>query len=120
MKLLFDEKTENQPSAIPQEGSTCGGGRRARRAAFRAMMWAEESVDLNERIVVDPGILVGKPVIRGTRLAVEFIIELLAGGWSEEQILANYPGITAQDVRACLEYARHVLEQERAYPVSGG
>jgi uncharacterized protein (DUF433 family) len=58
-----------------------------------------------DRIVVDPAILVGKPVIRGTRLAVEFIIDLLARGWSVEQILQNYPGLVRDDIKACLEYA---------------
>ncbi|MFB2919059.1 DUF433 domain-containing protein [Aerosakkonema funiforme] len=58
-----------------------------------------------ERIVIDPEILVGKPVIKGTRLAVEFIIELLAQGWSEADILRNYPGLTQEDIKACLSYA---------------
>jgi uncharacterized protein (DUF433 family) len=55
-----------------------------------------------ERIVVDPDILVGKPVVRGTRLAVEFIIGLLGQGWCEADILRNYPGLTSEDIRACL------------------
>ena len=53
-----------------------------------------------ERIIVDPGILVGKPVVKGTRLAVEFIIDLLAQGWSETEILRNYPGLTREDIQA--------------------
>ena len=60
---------------------------------------------LLERIVVDPEILAGKPVIRGTRLAVEFILELLAAGQSEQDILRNYPGLTRDDILACLSYA---------------
>jgi uncharacterized protein (DUF433 family) len=59
-------------------------------------------------ITVDPQILVGKPVVRGTRLAVEFIIELLAQGWSEADILRNYPGLTQEDIRACLAYASSI------------
>jgi uncharacterized protein (DUF433 family) len=55
-----------------------------------------------DRIVVDPEVLDGKPVIRGTRLAVEFILELLAAGQSETDILAGYPGLTRDDIRACL------------------
>lgn len=47
----------------------------------------------------------GKPVIRGTRLAVESILELLSGGQMESEILANYPGFTREDVLACLSYA---------------
>jgi uncharacterized protein (DUF433 family) len=70
-----------------------------------------------ERIVVDPAILVGKPVIKGTRLAVEFIIDLLAQGWSETEILRNYPGVTQEDVRACLAYASSVLRAEKVYLV---
>ena len=62
-------------------------------------------MDWKERITVDPKVLVGKPVIKGTRLAVEFIVELLAEGWSNQQIIDNYPGITADDIRACLAYA---------------
>jgi uncharacterized protein (DUF433 family) len=58
-----------------------------------------------DRVVVDPAVLCGKPVIRGTRLAVEFIVSLLAKGWSVDQVLDNYPGITLEDVQACLEYA---------------
>lgn len=69
-----------------------------------------------ERIVIDPAILVGKPVIRGTRLAVEFIIDLLAQGWSEDEILRNYPGLTHEDIQACLRYASELLRAERVYP----
>ncbi len=57
-----------------------------------------------ERIVVDPNILVGKPVIRGTRLAVEFIIDRMAQGWPEPEILRNYPRLTREDLHACLIY----------------
>jgi uncharacterized protein (DUF433 family) len=69
-----------------------------------------------ERIIIDPDILVGKPVIKGTRLAVEFIIELLAQGWSEEEVLKNYPGITLEDIHACLAYASAALRDEKVYP----
>jgi uncharacterized protein (DUF433 family) len=70
-----------------------------------------------ERIVVDPNILLGKPVIRGTRLAVEFIIDLLAQGWPQEEILRNYPGLTREDIQACLAYASTVLHAEKVYPL---
>jgi len=73
------------------------------------------TVDWKKRIVVDPGILAGKPVVKGTRLAVEFIIDLLAQGWTEEEILRNYPGLTSEDIRACLAYASTVLKSERVY-----
>ena len=71
-----------------------------------------------ERIIVDPQILVGKPVIKGTRLAVEFIVDLLAQGWSDDEILRNYPGLTRNDIRACLGYASEVLRAEKIYPFS--
>jgi uncharacterized protein (DUF433 family) len=65
----------------------------------------EHAVKWQERIVVDPRLLVGKPVIKGTRLAVEFLLELLAEGWTQEQILENYPQLTADDLLAALHYA---------------
>lgn len=75
-------------------------------------------MDWRDRITLDPAVLVGKPVIRGTRLAVEFILELLAGGWTVDQILSNYPGITIEDVRACIAYAREILQEERVFPLA--
>jgi uncharacterized protein (DUF433 family) len=68
------------------------------------------------RIVLDPKVLAGKPVIRGTRLSVEFIIGLMADGWSEADIVSNYPGITREDIIACLAYARDALSSERVFP----
>ena len=62
-------------------------------------------MEWNEHISRDPAVLVGKPVIKGTRLAVEFIVGLLSEGWSERQIIENYPGITVDNIRACLAYA---------------
>jgi len=68
------------------------------------------------RIALAPDILVGKPAIRGTRLSVEFIIALMAEGWAEPDILSNYPGITHDDIIACLAYARDTLSSERVFP----
>jgi uncharacterized protein (DUF433 family) len=59
-----------------------------------------------DRIVVDPEILAGRPVVRGTRLAVEFVIGLLFRGWSEAEILRNYPGLASEDLQACLSSRR--------------
>lgn len=70
-----------------------------------------------ERIVVDSEILAGKPVIRGTRLAVEFILDLLAAGQTEDDLLANYPGLTREDVLACLSYASYLAHEYKAYPI---
>ena len=69
-----------------------------------------------ERIVLDPAVLAGKPVVRGTRLSVEFIIGLMADGWSEADIVANYPGLSREDVTACLAYARDLLQSEKVHP----
>lgn len=70
-----------------------------------------------DRIVVDPGVLTGKPVIKGTRMALEFVIELLAERWTHEQILKNYPQLTEEDIQAALRYAAEVLKQEHVYPL---
>ncbi len=68
-----------------------------------------------DRICVDPKILVGKPVIQGTRIAVEFVVDLLARGWTKEQILHEYNHLTPEDIQACLAYACEVLKSERVY-----
>jgi len=70
-----------------------------------------------ERVTIDPDVLGGKPVIKGTRLAVEFIVDLLASDWTEADILRNYPSITHADIQACLRYASELLRAERVYPL---
>jgi uncharacterized protein (DUF433 family) len=65
------------------------------------------------RISRAPEVLAGKPTIRGTRLAVEFVIGLMADGWGEPDILANYPGTAHDDIVACLAYARDMLISKR-------
>jgi uncharacterized protein (DUF433 family) len=75
-------------------------------------------METNDRIVINPKILTGKPVIKGTRLAVDFILGLLANGWSEEEILRNYPGLTHDDILACLRYAYDSLKDEKVYLIS--
>jgi uncharacterized protein (DUF433 family) len=70
-----------------------------------------------DRIIVDPEILAGKPVVRGTRLAVEFILELLAAGRTEQEIIDDYPGLTREDILACLAYASYLAHEYRAYPI---
>jgi uncharacterized protein (DUF433 family) len=71
-----------------------------------------------DRIVIDPNVLVGKPIVKGTRIAVQFVVDLLAQGWSEQEVLANYPGLANDDIRACLAYASAMLAAEKVYPVS--
>jgi uncharacterized protein (DUF433 family) len=72
-------------------------------------------VDWKDRIIVDPKVLAGKPVIRGTRIAVEFVVDLLGRGWTTEQILHEYDHLTSEDIQACLSYASDVLKSERVY-----
>lgn len=69
------------------------------------------------RITIDPNVLVGKPTIKGTRLAVRLIIDLLAQGWSTDEILRNYPGISIKDIQACLSYASEALRSEKVYAI---
>ena len=74
--------------------------------------------DWEERIEARTDVLTGKPVIKGTRLAVDFIVGLLAQGWTEVQILENYPGVSSEDLRACLSYAAELLASEKVYPIA--
>jgi uncharacterized protein (DUF433 family) len=74
-------------------------------AYLRGMVTENMVEEWQERIVVDPKVLVGKPVIRGTRLSVEFILDLLANDWTIEQILSEYPQLERKDVIAVLKYA---------------
>ena len=68
-----------------------------------------------ERIVIDQEILAGKPVIKGTRISVEFILELLANGWSYEEILRNYPQLEREDILAAIRYSVEILRDEKIY-----
>ncbi len=68
-----------------------------------------------DRIVIDSQILVGKPTIKGSRISVEFVLDLLGRGWTIEQVLHEYDHLTPEDVQACLAYASDVLKSERVY-----
>ena len=70
------------------------------------------------RIETNEKILVGKPIIKGTRIAVEFILELLANGWTTEKILKNYPQLKREDIQAALEYSAHAIKLESVYSLS--
>jgi len=71
-----------------------------------------------DRIAIDTKILAGKPVIKGTRMAVEFVVGLLADGWTFETILDNYPQLKREDILAALAYANEVLKEERVFPIT--
>lgn len=77
------------------------------------------TIDMNwqERISIDPAILVGKPVIRGTRLSVELLLDFMAGGWSQDEILEDYPDLRLEDLRAALAYAADAVRREHARPL---
>jgi uncharacterized protein (DUF433 family) len=75
-------------------------------------------VDWRERITLDLSVLAGKPVIKGTRVSVEQILEMLAAGWSEERLLAEYPRLRSEDIRACHAYAADAIKHERTYKLA--
>jgi len=68
-----------------------------------------------ERIIVDADVLDGKPIVKNTRMAVEFVVDLLARGWTVDDVLREYDHLTPDDIQACLAYARDVLKSERIY-----
>ena len=72
---------------------------------------------LLDRIVLNPKIMVGKPVIRGTRLTVDFILNLLAHGATEKEILDEYKGLTQDDIRACFLFATKTLKEAEFMPL---
>jgi len=68
-----------------------------------------------DRITIDPNVLVGKPIVKGTRISVEFVIDLLARGWFTAQVLSEYAHLKPEDIQACLAYASDVLKSEKVY-----
>ncbi len=75
-------------------------------------------MDWREHIELNPAVLAGKPVVKGTRLAVEFVMEMMAAGVPESEMLANYPRLTPPAIRACIAYATEALKAERVFPLS--
>jgi Uncharacterized conserved protein len=76
-----------------------------------------EQKQLLERIALNPKIMVGKPVIKGTRLTVQYILNLLAHGATVDEILQEYKGLTKEDILACLLYASETLEDTTFMPL---
>ena len=74
-------------------------------------------MEWRDRIVSAPEILVGKPVIKGTRISVELILGWLANGWTHEQVLESYPNITREDILAALAFATERLHEEDYIPL---
>ena len=73
------------------------------------------SINWREYIVCDPEVLTGKPVLKGTRLSIEFVLDLLAAGWDSQALKANYPNLTEERIRAVLAYAAETFREERFY-----
>jgi uncharacterized protein (DUF433 family) len=73
---------------------------------------------LLERIVLNPKVMVGKPVIRGTRLTVDYVLNLLAHGATEQEILEEYKGLTEEDIRACFLFATNALKDTEFMPLA--
>ena len=78
-----------------------------------------DDVKLLQRIVLNPKLMVGKPVIRGTRLTVQYILGLLAHGATPEEILEEYEGLNRQDVLACILFAKEALDSTAFIPLTG-
>lgn len=76
-------------------------------------------MDWRDHIETKPEVLAGKPVVTGTRIPVELVVELLAQDWATEEILEQYPALSREDIQACLHYASERLKSERIYPVKG-
>jgi uncharacterized protein (DUF433 family) len=70
------------------------------------------------RIVSDPAVLGGKPIVKGTRISVEFLLELFASGGTRSDVLKAYPHLTAEDIEEALRYAAEVLKHDRVIPLA--
>jgi len=75
-------------------------------------------MDWRQFIHSDPNILVGKPVVKGTRLAVDFLLNLYGAGWTEQQILENYPTLTPEALRAIHAFAAESVQDEKIYALA--
>jgi len=73
--------------------------------------------DLHQRITMNPGVMAGKAVIRGTRIAVDLVVRMVAQGIPEEELLREYPRLTKEDIQAALMYAADVVAHEDVYPL---
>lgn len=76
--------------------------------------------ELLDRITLNPRVMVGKPVIRGTRISVEHVLNMLAHGAKEEEVLREYAGLTREDIQACLLFASRSLESMEFMPLVSG
>ncbi len=73
--------------------------------------------ELLNRIIIDPEVMVGKPVIKGTRITVEYILNIISHGDTIDDILAEYDGLEKEDILACILYASQMLDKSNIYPL---
>ena len=78
---------------------------------------SKNKLDLLSRITVNPGVMVGKPTIRGLRITVEHLLRALSGGVSEQELLEEYPELEKEDFQAVFAYVTELVEEERVFPV---
>ena len=74
-------------------------------------------IDWRKFIHSDPDVLLGKPTVKGTRLSVEFILELFTEGWTEQQVIENYPTLTKESLRAVFAFATDCMREELLYAI---
>jgi uncharacterized protein (DUF433 family) len=77
-------------------------------------------MEWHEHIGSDPAVLGGKPVVKGTRLAVSFLLQLMANGWTTQQVLESYPALTPESLRAVFAFAADALHEEAYFPLTRG
>jgi len=77
-------------------------------------------MDWRDYIHTDPDVLLGKPVVKGTRLSVDFVLNLFAAGWSQEQVLENYPTLTPEALQAIFAFAADCMQDETFYALPMG
>jgi len=80
-------------------------------------IFKDRSMEWKNRIISDPQVMFGKPVIKGTRLTVQFIMEQLANGWSEADLINSYPGLTHEDILASFSFVADALNEIKLFPI---
>ena len=75
------------------------------------------NIDWKKYIHSDTDVLLGKPVVKGTRLSVEFILGLFSQGWTEQQVIENYPALTPESIRAVFAFAAECMREESLYEI---
>jgi uncharacterized protein (DUF433 family) len=111
----FISAQSGRANIIDTNGKASGRQNPAQSSILLQLVAEVIAMSWQDRITIDSNMLVGKPVIMGTRISVEFIIDLLARGWTTAQVLREYDHLKPEDIQACLAYARDVLKSEKVY-----